>query len=92
MKKIIVIEEHALLRLQHRAERFGLFHEEAKERAILAAEFGRQTKRKHLSENHETYQLYFQDNLTFYVICKEKVFEDYLLSVIKTVIIEKGRT
>jgi len=92
MKKIVIIEDHALVRLHERAELFGLSPEEAKERVLLTAKFGTLTKRKHISEHHETYQLYFKDNLTFYVICQEKIFAYYILSAIKTVIIEKGRT
>ena len=90
-KKIIDIEAHAFLRMLERGTQFGLDHYETKERAFRAVRIGNKSKRKHLSKRNLTYYHYFKDNLSFYVICKEKEFDDYIKVLIKTIIIEEGR-
>ena len=90
-KKIVDIETHSFFRMLERGLRYNLDYYETKERAFDAVRKGRSSK-KHLSKNHKTYYKYYKDNLSFYVVCKEKEFEDYIRCVIKTVIIEKGRT
>lgn len=90
-EKIIDIEAHAFLRLMERSTKHGIFYAEAKERAFIAVRLGKLAVRKHQSTTGKTYYHYFQDNLSFYVICQEKEFETYIKSVIRTVIIETGR-
>ena len=90
-KKIIDIETHALFRMLERGQEFGLNYYEIKDRAFKTVRTGRLAKRKHLSKRNVTYYQYFKDNLSFYVICQEKGFEEYIKSLIRTVIIEKGR-
>jgi len=91
MKIIIDIESHAFFRMLERGQKFGLDYYNAKERTFSTVRLGRLAKRKHLSANYMTFNQYFKDNLSFYVICKEKIFENYKKYLIKTVIIEKGR-
>ena len=90
-KKIIDIESHALFRMLERGTKFGLDYYETKNRAFGTVRLGKLSKRKHLSKNNKTYYQYFRDNLSFYVICQEKEFEDYVKCLIRTVIIERGR-
>ncbi len=91
-KKVIIdIEAHALFGTLERGLKFWLNYYEAKERAFKAVRAGKPAKRKHLSKKGKTYYYYFQDNLSFYVICREKELEEYVKIVIKTVIIEIGR-
>lgn len=82
---MIIIKTHALFRLIERGQKFGLSYFEARERAFKTVKRGRVAKRKHKSKL--TYYHYFQDNLSFYVICG-KVGNKVL---IKSVIIEEGR-
>ena len=90
-KKIIDIEAHALFRALERGPRFGLNYYETKERAFNTIRIGRLAKRKHLSKRFKTYYMYFNDNLSFYVICQEEEFDKYAKCLIRTVIIEEGR-
>lgn len=90
-KKIIDIETHALFRMLERGSEFGLDYYETKNRAFKTARLGNLAKRKHLSRRNKTYYNYFKDNLSFYVICQEKEFENHVKCLIRTVIIEKGR-
>lgn len=73
-----------------RGSKFGLDYYTTKERSFETVKLGKLAKRKHLSKN-KTYYSYFKDNLSFYVICKEKEFDKYVKILIKTVIIETGR-
>lgn len=91
MEKIIHIETHALLRIIERGERFGLTFEETKERVFQVIKTGSCPNKKHLSINHCTYYKYFNDNLSFYVICEEKKGEFQNKILVKTIIIEEGR-
>lgn len=90
-KKIIRIDTHALLRLLHRGEAFGLNFEESHERAFITILQDVLSKRKHLSKDHRNYYHYFNDNLSFYVICEEIDEFHQIKCTIKTVIIERGR-
>ena len=90
-KKIVDIETHAFFRMVERGSKFGLDYYETKHRAFGTARLGKLSKRKHLSKRDKTYYHYFKDNLSFYVICQEKEFEDYIKCLIRTVIIERGR-
>ena len=90
-KKIIDIEAHAFFRLMERGTQFGLSFEESKERAYQAVKNGKISVRKHPSRKGRTYCCYFKDNLSFYVMCQEKEYDDYVKVLIKTVIIEEGR-
>ncbi len=90
MDIIALFEEHSLRRLAYRAAAFGLYFEEAKTRAVETAKLQRVSCR-HKSKKHSTYCKYFNDGLTFYVICEEVSGKDCILLVIKTVIIKKGR-
>ena len=74
-----------------RGSEFGLDYYETKERAFTTVRLGKSPKRKHLSKKNKTHYFYFKDNLSFYVICREKECETYIKSLIRTVIIEKGR-
>lgn len=85
--KIINIETHAFFRMIERGQKHGLDYYETKERAFKAVREGRPAARKHLSRQHKTYHAYFNDNLSFYVICLEKGKK----VLIKTVIIEEGK-
>lgn len=89
--KVIDIEAHAFLRMLERGAKFGLSYYECKDRAFKSVRLGNLAKRKHLSKNYITYYNYFHDNLSFYVICKEKHRDEFIKALIKTVIIEKGR-
>lgn len=91
-KTEIVIEKHAFFRLIQRAEKHGLSYEEAEERAFSTVKKGKLSKRKHLPQKKEdlTFYNYFQDNLSFYVICKEKINKVKKIKI-KTVIIEEGK-
>jgi hypothetical protein len=90
-KKIIDIEAHALFRLIERGTRHGLNYYESKSRAFQTIKLGNLTAKKHKSRKGKTYYHYFKDNFSFYVMCQEKEYENYLKILIKTVIIEKGR-
>lgn len=90
-KKIIDIESHAFFRMLERGYEFGLNYYETKDRAFKTVKLGKLAKRKHLSRENKTYYQYFKDNLSFYVICQEREFEDYINCLIRTVIIEEGR-
>jgi len=90
-EKVIDIEAHAFLRMLERGAKFGLNYYECKDRAFKSVRLGNLAKRKHLSKNYITYYNYFQDNLSFYVICYEKEYNEFIKVLIKTVIIEKGR-
>ncbi len=90
-KKIIDIEAHALFRMLERGSEFNLGYYETKARVFKTARSGKLAKRKHISKRNKTYYHYFKDNLSFYVICQEKEFEEYVKCLIRTVIIEKGR-
>jgi len=85
------IETHAFFRILERGSEFGLSYYEIKDRVFKTVRLGKLAKRKHLSRKNKTYYQYFKDNLSFYVICQEGEFEDYIKYLIKTVIIEKGR-
>ncbi len=93
MKKevIIDIEAHAFLRMLERGAKYGLNYYECKDRAFKTVRMRNLAKRKHLSKYYKTYYNYFQGNLSFYVICHEKYFDNFIKVLIKTVIIEKGR-
>ena len=90
-EKFIEIETHAFLRTLERGAKYGLSYYECKERAFSTVRLGKLARRKHLSKNYISYYNYFKDNLSFYVICYEKDFGDFIKILIKTVIIEKGR-
>lgn len=90
-KKVIDVEAHAFLRMLERGCEYGLDYYETKERAFKTVRLNRLAKRRHLSGKNKTYYQYFSDNLSFYVICQEKEFEDYVKCLIRTVIIEEGR-
>ena len=89
--KVIDIESHSFFRLLERGLKFGLNYYETKERAFTVVREGKLAKRKHLSKKYKTYYKYFNDNLSFYVICNELEKRDYIKILIKTVIIEMGR-
>ena len=91
MEKVIDIDAHAFLRLLDRGGKYGLNYYETKEKIFQTVRIGNLAKRKHLSKKHKTYYNYFKDNLSFYVICQERRFEDYTKILIKSVIIEEGR-
>ena len=90
-EKIIDVEGHCLFRMIERGVKCGLGYEETKRRAFETVRRSGASKRKHRSRRNKTYYAYFEDNLSFYVICKEKEYEKYKKVVIKTVIIEQGR-
>ena len=89
-RKIIDIEAHAFIRMLERGSEFGLDYYETKDRTFKTVKLSRLSK-KHRSNKNKTYYHYFNDNLSFYVICQEKEFEDYVKCLIRTVIIEQGR-
>lgn len=91
MRLIIDIESHALFRMLGRGMKFGLDYYETKERVFNTVRLGKLARWKHLSKTHKTYHQYFKDNLSFYIVCKERVFENYKKFLIKTVIIERGK-
>ncbi|MBI5388939.1 hypothetical protein HZB01_01005 [Candidatus Woesearchaeota archaeon] len=88
--KKIDIETHAFLRALERGSLFGLDYYETRERILITAKDGVWAK-KHQSTHHKTYKRYFSDNLTVYVICREKEKKEYVHCVVKTIIIERGR-
>lgn len=90
-ENIIDIETHAFFRMLERGSKFGLDYYGTKERAFQTVQLGNRAKRKHLSEKDTTYYHYFNDNLSFYVICQESEYPDYIKTLIRTVIIEEGR-
>ena len=91
LKRIIIdIEAHALFRMLERGSEYGLSYYETKDRAFRTVRLGKRA-RKHKSGKNKTYCCYFKGNLSFYVICQEKEFEDYTKCLIRTVIIEEGR-
>ena len=90
-ERVIEIEAHAFLRMLERGAKYGLNYYECKDRAFKTVRLGNLAKRKHLSKNYIAYYNYFHDNLSFYVICDERDFDDFVKVLIKTVIIEKGR-
>lgn len=92
MLKSVKFGAHAFDRLIQRSCQYGLSWREARDRVFETIKTGKKSKRKHKSRirGRTTYYRYFNDNLSFYVICKENigVNKKYL---IKTVIIEQGR-
>ncbi|MFH1649044.1 MAG: hypothetical protein ABIA93_00665 [Candidatus Woesearchaeota archaeon] len=91
MRKIVQFGHHASYRLATRCEEFSLSEEEGVRRTIDAVQSGSITKKRHASMDGTTYTKYFQDNLSFYVVCSEKVRDAVTISFVKTVIIERGR-
>jgi len=73
-----------------RGSEYGLNYYETKRRAFQTAQIGR-TARKHPSKTNKTYYQYFNDGLSFYVLCQEKETEKHTHCLIETIIIEKGR-
>lgn len=90
-RKVIDIESHAFFRMLERGSEFGLSYYETKERAFRTVRLSRLAKRKHISHKNRTYYHFFQDNISFYVVCQEKGFDEYIKCLIRTVIIEIGR-
>ena len=90
-RKVIDLDEHALLRAEERGIHYGLNYIETVERIFKTVKYGRPARRKHLSKKGITYYHYFEDNLSFYVLCWEADFPDYVKVMIKTVIIGEGR-
>lgn len=90
-EKIIVTETHAEHRILARGLKFGLNFPETEARVKLAVYAGKESAFKHKSRDHKTYYHYFEDNLSIYVICKEIEFTEYVQTLIKTIIIERGR-
>lgn len=84
--KDVLIETHALLRAVERGANFNLSYEKASKRIFETIRKGR-TSKKHRSYRNRAKCLYFDDNLTFYVVFKEMKNRIY----VKTVIIEEGR-
>lgn len=83
---IIDIDEHALFRIQERGPQFNLNENEITERIIQTIKIGNQS-RKHKSRIYKTNYLYFSDNISLYVIFKQKKNHFF----VKTIIIEEGR-
>jgi len=90
-KKVIDIDAHAFFRMVERGIRFGLNLYETQQRAFQTVRAGKCSNYKHKSKHHTTYYSYFHDNLSFYVVCKEKLCESYIKVLIKTIIVERGR-
>jgi hypothetical protein len=84
--KTIIIEAHALYRLMQRGLRYNLTFPESEKRVFETFKKGKEAQ-KHCSRKHKTKCLYFNDNLTFYIVFAESKKEIR----IKTVIIEEGR-
>ncbi|MBI4918304.1 hypothetical protein HY837_00100 [archaeon] len=89
--RVIDVEMHAFFRMIERGAQLGLDYLETKNRAFQTIKNGKKSNRKHLSRNHFTYYFYFNDNLSFYVICQERENRLFTNILIKTVIIEYGR-
>lgn len=70
-----------------RGLKYGLDYYETKDRAYTTIRTGKIANRKHSSGRYSTYYRYFNDNMSFYVICRE--LRNQVL--IKTVIIEEGK-
>ena len=90
-EKVIDIDAHVFLRMLERGAKYGLSYYECKDRAFKTVRLGKLAKRKHLSKRYVTYYNYFKDNLSFYVVCYEKDFDNFIKTLIKTVVIEEGR-
>jgi hypothetical protein len=88
-KRIIEFEVHAMHRMLHRGAKFGLDYFETESRVKQTASQAIKSRRI-LSKNPVYYQ-YFPDNLCFYVVCKERAFEDAVYVRVITVIIQRGR-
>lgn len=84
MNKEIIFNSHAYERISFRGTKFNLTPLETRERIFKTIFVG---KEKKYSKKHKTKYLYFKDNLSFYVIYKEKEKAIY----VKTIIIKKGR-
>lgn len=87
MRKEIEFELHAVERLIQRAQRFGLDYFSARRKVIATIRNGKLSKRKHKSRRNITYYCYFNEGLSFYIICQEK---PEIINV-KSIIIEKGK-
>lgn len=90
-EKIIAVDTHAFYRTVERGIKFGLDYYETRSRVFQTVREGHLSIRKHLSKIHKTYHKYFNDNISFYVVCKEKEYKDCIKCLIKTIIIEVGR-
>ena len=82
--KEIVITRHAATRILVRGNKYGLNEQETIARVERTISNGQFVKK---SRKHKTKYLYFNDNISFYVIFEEN--EETIQ--IKTVIIKKGR-
>ncbi len=91
MEKKVFLDSHSLIRAVERGLQFGLSYYETNERILKTIKFGRSPSWKHLSRFNKTKCLYFQDNLSFYVIFTEKTRENFVQIDIRTIIIEEGR-
>ena len=82
----IDLEEHAFVRLTHRCCQFGLNIYESLERIKETITEGKLSRSKY-SRHHAVYYKYFNDNHSFFVVCR-KCQRGF---VVKTVIITEGR-
>ncbi|MFH1917059.1 MAG: hypothetical protein ABIJ21_07395 [Nanoarchaeota archaeon] len=87
---LVEFDKHAIYRLNERSATFNLDIDEAYERVLTTIHYGHHAK-KHRSYKHTTYFHYFQDNLSFYVICKTKRGKIWNKIKVKTIIIERGK-
>jgi hypothetical protein len=83
---IIDLEEHAFVRLSDRSCQFGLNTYESLERIKETIIEGKLSSSKY-SRRYLVYYKYFNDNLSFFVVCR-KCRRGF---VVKTVIITEGR-
>ncbi len=74
-----------------RGIQFGLDYHETKERVFETVRNGRTSTKIQAVGRKVVYHKYFNDNLSFYVICKEREFEEFVSVLIKTIIIKTGR-
>ncbi|MFH1072847.1 MAG: hypothetical protein V1743_05450 [Nanoarchaeota archaeon] len=91
MKKAVIrFDPHALYRLIERSRSFGVPEEESRQRVLLTIRTGNRSQ-KHRSKRHSTFYRYFEDNLSYFVICRRYKKNNQRLFIVKTVIIERGR-
>jgi len=83
---IIRYEKHAERMLMKRSCKCGIHYFESSLRVKETVLYGRLSSTKQ-SRKNIVYYKYFNDNLSFFVICRG--FKDFL--IIKTVIIKRGR-
>jgi len=88
-KRVIEFEVHALHRMLQRGAKFSLNYFETESRVKRVIQHAVKSQKR--ISKYIVYHRYFNDDLTFYVICKKREFQEIVHIRIITIIIRRGR-